>query len=124
MRALLNIVLSSCLLISTLLGVPSSVCPKKAQSKSAQKSCCNTTEQQSCCCFKEAKSCSCMQSSDEDQISDKPVQYIPSDKPVQITFHAFYLNEKPFVNSSFNILQDHIWLRLTTEVQKILPLLN
>ena len=124
MRALLNIVLSSCLLISTLLGVPSSVCPKKAQSKSAQKSCCNTTEQQSCCCFKEAKSCSCMQSSDEDQISDKPVQYIPSKKQVQITFHAFYLNEKPFVNSSFNILQDHIWLRLTTEVQKILPLLN
>ena len=119
-----NIILSSCLLISTLMGVPSLVCSKKAQSIATQKSCCNTTEQQSCCCFKEAKSCSCMQSSDEDQISDKPVQYIPSKKPVQITFHAFYLNEKPFVNSSFNILQDHIWLRLTTEVQKILPLLN
>ena len=107
MRVLLNIVLSFCLLISTILGVPSSVCPKKAQSKAAQKSCCNTTEQQSCCCFKEAKSCFCMQSSDENQISDKPVQYIPSKKPLQITFHAFCLNEKTLVNSSFNILQDH-----------------
>ena len=124
MRILLNIVLSFCLLISTLLGVPSSACPKKSQSKATQKSCCNTTEQQSCCCFKEAKSCSCMQSSDEDQILDKQVPCIPSKKPVQTTFYALCLNENLVINSSFNILQDHIRQRLTTEVQKILPLLN
>ena len=124
MRALLNILLSTCLLISTLVGVTSSVCPKKAQNKSAQKSCCNTTEKQSCCCIKEAKSCSCMQASDEAPVSDKPVEYVSIKKPVQTTFHAFYLNAKQFPSYSFHIIKDHIRYKLSTEVQKILPLLN
>ncbi len=124
MRSLTNIILSSFLLITGLVGSPNSNCFQNGLKQTSKQSCCKTKLEKTCCCFNKEKECSCMHSSENEQTSNKPVQYVSIKKPIQTTFHAFYLNAKQFSNFSFDIIIDHIRQKLSTEVQKILPLLN
>jgi len=120
----INIILFFSLLYSVLIGGMPSSCYERVYNIKSKPSCCNTQIQKSCCCIKSKQTCACLKSSNEDQTSTKPVQYVPSIKPIQTTVHAFYLNAKQFPNFSFDIIKEHIRQKLSTEVQKILPLLN
>jgi hypothetical protein len=119
----INIILFFSLLYSVLIGGIPSSCYESVYNIKPKPSCCNTQIQKSCCCIKSKQTCACLKSSNEDQTLTQPVQYVPSIKPIQTTVHAFYLNAKQFSNFSFDIIE-HIRQKLSTEVQKILPLLN
>lgn len=106
------------------MGIPSTVCMEKPQSKSVQKSCCKIMDNQSCCCFDKEKACYCMQPSEEVPVLDEPIYYVQLKKTTQTIFHVFYLNQKYFVNSFVDSFQHHPFQRLSIEIQKILPLLN
>jgi hypothetical protein len=120
----INIILFFSFLYSVLIGGMPSSCYESVYNIKPKPSCCNTQIQKSCCCIKSKQTCACLKSSNEDQTLTQPVQYVPSIKPIQTTVHAFYLNAKQFSNFSFDIIIDHIRQKLSTEVQKILPLLN
>ena len=124
MKQSINIILFFSLLYSVLIGGIPSSCYESVYNIKPKPSCCNTQIQKSCCCIKSKQTCACLKSSNEDQTLTQPVQYVPSIKPIQTTVHAFYLNAKQFSNFSFDIIIDHIRQKLSTEVQKILPLLN
>ena len=123
MKQSINIILFFSLLYSVLIGGIPSSCYESVYNIKPKPSCCNTQIQKSCCCIKSKQTCACLKSSNEDQTLTQPVQYVPSIKPIQTTVHAFYLNAKQFSNFSFDIIE-HIRQKLSTEVQKILPLLN
>ena len=123
MKQLISIILSFSLLCSVTIGGMTSSCYERVYNIQSKPSCCNTQIQKSCCCIKSKQTCACLKSSNEDQTLTQPVQYVPSIKPIQTTVHAFYLNAKQFSNFSFDIIE-HIRQKLSTEVQKILPLLN
>ena len=123
MKQSINIILFFSLLYSVLIGGMPSSCYESVYNIKPKPSCCNTQIQKSCCCIKSKQTCACLKSSNEDQTLTQPVQYVPSIKPIQTTVHAFYLNAKQFSNFSFDIIE-HIRQKLSTEVQKILPLLN
>lgn len=124
MKQSINIILFFSFLYSVLIGGMPSSCYESVYNIKPKPSCCNTQIQKSCCCIKSKQTCACLKSSNEDQTLTQPVQYVPSIKPIQTTVHAFYLNAKQFSNFSFDIIIDHIRQKLSTEVQKILPLLN
>ena len=124
MKQSINIILFFSLLYSVLIGGMPSSCYESVYNIKPKPSCCNTQIQKSCCCIKSKQTCACLKSSNEDQTLTQPVQYVPSIKPIQTTVHAFYLNAKQFPNFSFDIIKKHIRQKLSTEVQKILPLLN
>ncbi len=124
MKQSINIILFFSFLYSVMIGGMPSSCYESVYNIKPKPSCCNTQIQKSCCCIKSKQTCACLKSSNEDQTSTKPVQYVPSIKPIQTTIHAFYLNAKQFPNFSFDIIKKHIRQKLSTEVQKILPLLN
>jgi hypothetical protein len=119
----INIILFFSFLYSVMIGGMPSSCYESVYNIKPKPSCCNTQIQKSCCCIKSKQTCACLKSSNEDQTLTQPVQYVPSIKPIQTTVHAFYLNAKQFSNFSFDIIE-HIRQKLSTEVQKILPLLN
>jgi len=123
-RSLINIILSSCLLITGLVGSPNSNCLQNELKQTSQQSCCKTKLEKTCCCFDKKKECSCMHSSESEQTSNTPIQYVSIKKPIQATCHAFYLNAKQIFSYSSHINKDYIRHKLSTEVQKILPLLN
>ena len=123
MKQSINIILFFSFLYSVLIGGMPSSCYESVYNIKPKPSCCNTQIQKSCCCIKSKQTCACLKSSNEDQTLTQPVQYVPSIKPIQTTVHAFYLNAKQFSNFSFDIIE-HIRQKLSTEVQKILPLLN
>ena len=124
MKQSINIILFFSFLYSVMIGGIPSSCYESVYNIKPKPSCCNTQIQKSCCCIKSKQTCACLKSSNEDQTLTQPVQYVPSIKPIQTTVHAFYLNAKQFSNFSFDIIIDHIRQKLSTEVQKILPLLN
>ncbi len=123
MKQSINIILFFSFLYSVMIGGMPSSCYESVYNIKPKPSCCNTQIQKSCCCIKSKQTCACLKSSNEDQTLTQPVQYVPSIKPIQTTVHAFYLNAKQFSNFSFDIIE-HIRQKLSTEVQKILPLLN
>ena len=124
MKQLISIILSFSLLCSVTIGGMTSSCYERVYNIQSKPSCCNTQIQKSCCCVKSKQTCACLNSSNEDQTSTKPAQYVPSIKPVDTTVYAFYLNARQSSSFSFYIIKEYIRQKLSTEVQKILPLLN